>query len=129
MRAIDTNIVVRLIARDDERQLELAKALLDEPAIVLPSVVLETVWVLATSYAMGREAIVDELTALLANPNMLLTSPLAIRSALTAYRSGGQLPDHLHVALASEVGADVFATFDRKVVNHAATDVIINVLR
>jgi predicted nucleic-acid-binding protein len=128
MRAIDTNIVVRLVALDDDRQVALAKTVLAEPFIILPSVVLEATWVLSSSYAMPRDEIVDGLSAVFSNPNAVLASPQAIRSALAAFRKDGEFADHLHVALASEVGADVFATFDRKLGNRAASEVEIEML-
>lgn len=128
MRAIDTNVVVRLVALDDDRQVAIAEALILERFIVLPSVVLETVWVLATSYMMGREDIVDGLVAVFRNPNAVLISPQAIGSALAAFRTGGEFPDHLHVALASDAGAENFATFDRRLSNRVAPNMLIETL-
>jgi predicted nucleic-acid-binding protein len=128
MRAIDTNIVVRLIARDDERQVGNASALLHEPFILLPSVILESAWVLGTSYAMSRIEIVDSLVALARHPEAIVVSSQAVDAALQAFRIDGELADHLHVALAADAGATRFVTFDRRLTSRAATEVEIETL-
>jgi predicted nucleic-acid-binding protein len=128
MRAVDANIIVRLIVRDDDRQVATATILVEQPFIVLPSVVLEMIWVLASVYALPRRTIVDEVIAIFRNPNAVLMAPDAVRLALAAYRTGGQFPDHLHIALAKEVGASSFATFDRKLRNRAAPELKLETL-
>lgn len=47
MRAIDTNILVRLVARDEPEQLRIAAEIVEAGGVlVLPTVLLETEWVL-----------------------------------------------------------------------------------
>jgi len=56
---IDTNILIRLLTRDDAAQYDLVVALVgnteaDQPLIVNPVVVAETIWVLEKSYGTNR---------------------------------------------------------------------------
>lgn len=56
MTALDTNVLVRLIARDDPDQLEQARTLVQAGACFVPDTVLvETAWVLRSSYGATRD--------------------------------------------------------------------------
>ena len=58
MTAIDTNILVRFLTRDDETQFWKTTALFKKNDIFIPStVILETEWVLGYSYNFEPEAI------------------------------------------------------------------------
>jgi predicted nucleic-acid-binding protein len=48
MRAVDTNVLVRLIARDDSRQAVSAEAFVEHGAWVSVLALAEATWVLAT---------------------------------------------------------------------------------
>ena len=71
MIGIDTNVLVRLIVNDDERQSRAAERfLLDgggsgQPCYVSDVALIETVWVLETVYGYGREPVSDALSSLL----------------------------------------------------------------
>ena len=53
MRAIDTNVLVRLITRDDLRQTTLAENFVAKGAWVSPLALAEAVWVLESVYGVG----------------------------------------------------------------------------
>jgi predicted nucleic-acid-binding protein len=55
MRAVDTNILVRLIARDDPRQTAAAEAFIVNGAWVSLLALAEAVWVLGTVYDLNAE--------------------------------------------------------------------------
>ncbi len=113
MKAVDTNILVRLVTRDDERQAAAAEALVEAGnVLILPTVVLETEWVLRSRYGLSRRRIADGLTTLLGQPEIAVASGKAVAGALAAYAEGGDFADHLHFALAAEQGAAAFVTFD-----------------
>jgi predicted nucleic-acid-binding protein len=120
MRAIDTNIVVRLLARDNDDQLETAENLIGSPFLVLPTVILEAVWVLQTTYRLPRGELVLKLNDLLGNKNAILVSADALKQAVNSYGAGGDFGDMLHLALAAEANAESFATFDQKLVKAGA---------
>ncbi len=50
MRAVDTNVLVRLLARDDAAQAEAAEAFVAGGAWVSHVVLVETIWVLESVY-------------------------------------------------------------------------------
>ena len=54
MRAIDTNVLVRLLVRDDPRQCEAAEGFIAKGAWVSHLVLVETVWVLDACMAARR---------------------------------------------------------------------------
>jgi predicted nucleic-acid-binding protein len=114
VKAVDTNILVRLVTRDDERQAAAAEALVESgDTLILPTVVLETEWVLRSRYGLSRRRIADGLATLLGQPGIAVVSGKAVAAALAAYAKGGDFADLLHFALAAEQGATDFVTFDR----------------
>jgi predicted nucleic-acid-binding protein len=114
MRAVDTNIVVRLLARDNDDQLAIAEKLIGEPFLILPTVILEAVWVLQVTYKVSRSELALKLNDLLGNSNAILVSGDALKQAVDDYAIGGDFGDSLHLALAGEADAASFATFDKK---------------
>ena len=57
MRAVDTNVLVRLIVRDDPAQVEKAESFVAHGAWVSQTVLAETVWVLESVYGLDRAQI------------------------------------------------------------------------
>lgn len=119
MRALDTNILVRLFARDDRDQLARAEALLAEEFITMPTVLLEAVWVLQARYGMKRAELALKLRDFLGLDNAVIVSATAIGWAVERFAEGADFADALHLALATEAGAESFVTFDQRL----ATDV------
>ncbi|MBK8453311.1 MAG: type II toxin-antitoxin system VapC family toxin [Thiofilum sp.] len=112
MIEIDTNIIVRYLVKDDERQaLEATQFLDSHNCMVLPTVLLETVWVLSSKngYGWAREQVVSRLRHLLGLPAVYTPSPDAIYTALAWYEAGMDFGDALHLAHSGTQ----FATFDK----------------
>ena len=61
--AIDTNILVRFLTGDNERQTELATAAIEDAdsVIVSTTVLCETVWVLSRAFKLPRRRIAEVL--------------------------------------------------------------------
>ena len=115
MRAADTNILVRFLARDDEEQAGIADEIVAAgDLLVIPSVLLEAEWVLRSRYGLPRNEIATRLSAVCGQSGVTVASESAVLGALTAYATAGDFADLLHFALASELGATVFLTFDRE---------------
>lgn len=121
MIAIDTNVLVRLVTRDDEAQALRAKAVFDahgnEDGVLFVSdiVLVELCWTLERSYRLPRAAIATVLRALLGNSTVKLESPASVREALTRFAAGAVgFPDCLIVAKALETGCRQILTFDRR---------------
>lgn len=120
MQALDTNILVRLIARDDAEQVARAEAAVAAPFLLLPTVVLETEWVLRARYSLPRHRVADGLAIIAGLPTATIVSAAALAAALARWRDGGDFADHLHQALAAEADAVGFTTFDRKLATDTA---------
>jgi predicted nucleic-acid-binding protein len=117
--ALDTNILVRFLVEDDPAQSRRAKALLQkaidgaETCFVSDVVVCEIVWVLGTSYKVGRKEIGHNLGQLLRAQHLAFLSAERLGRALGAYESGrGDFADYLIREWAEEAGCEAVATFD-----------------
>ncbi|GGD91936.1 DNA-binding protein [Aureimonas endophytica] len=117
-RAIDTNILVRLIARDDPAQFEKVRRLFESgPVLVLTTVLLETGWVLRSAFGFSPERLAASLEALLSLPNVELEQEDLVIDALALFRAGLDFADAIHLAGARE--CDEFLSFDAALVKRA----------
>lgn len=118
MLAVDTNVVVRYLARDHARQTARADELFGtERILILKTVLLETEWVLRYTYGYDRHLIATGLRALGGLPQVLIEDQAAVAQALDWFAAGMDFADALH--LSGSGSADQFATFDRKLANFA----------
>jgi len=88
MIAIDTNVLLRYLLDDDDKQSPKAKILINgEHKVLVTDVVLtETVWVLkGKRYQVSKEIIVDIIHALFAEPNIQFEDAQAVWCALKDY--------------------------------------------
>jgi len=115
MRAVDTNILVRLIARDDERQAAAAERYIRDGAWASSLAVAETVWVLKTYYRRSAEQLIRALEILLQHRHLVLQDSEAVAAALALFRSKPSLgfSDCLILELARRAGHLPLGTFDR----------------
>lgn len=111
MIAIDTNVLVRLVTRDDDVQAKRAAALFERDEIYVgKTVLLETEWVLRFSYELKRPVILTVLKNAVGLPQVTVEDSPAVVEALELYDTGMDFADALH--LASSRSAVTFATFD-----------------
>jgi predicted nucleic-acid-binding protein len=118
--AVDTNVLVRLLVRDDEPQVRRVLGLLastreaKEKWFVAVPVLCELVWVLAGAFRVPRPQIADALAGLLDEDLYEVENRTAVGAALGRYRRGrGDFADYLVAALGRERGARLTYTFDR----------------
>lgn len=120
MRAVDTNVLVRLFVLDDAAQLAAARQATSSDLIFVPkSVIVELEWVLRRSYGQSRPTIVSVLEALLAAVNFRLEDDAAVTKAIEWFGRGMDLADALH--LASSAHTQAFMTFDVAMRRRAST--------
>lgn len=113
MIAIDTNIVVRLLTRDDEPQYQKSLKLFQEQNVFIPdTVILETEWVLRFAYDFNRDEILSGFKKLFGLSNVYLTSHSLLSSVLQWYENGLDFADALH--LAQSLSCSAFYTFDNR---------------
>ncbi len=120
MIAIDTNVLVRFLVRDNLEQAESARALLDtltpeEPGFICREVLLEVVWVLERSYRLSRAQIANVLQGLLTSDDFVIESSTSVSTILDTYRNGRDgFSDLMILAATGNAGANPLYTFDRK---------------
>lgn len=112
VKAVDTNILVRVLMRDTPAQTEAAERALKAGAMIPLTVLLETGWVLSSRYGLSRVNIADALSTLIDLPGVVVPEADAVRWALGRFAEKGDLGDLLH--LAASAGATAFQTFDRR---------------
>jgi len=96
---------------DDPVQSPRAKAILNEPFVLLASVLIEVEWVLRSQYGWSRAAIAEALAELIDLP-ALTEVAAAAGWAVERFAAGADFADMVH--LASAGGAARFITFDRR---------------
>ena len=113
MFAVDTNVVVRYLTRDDAEQFAKASALIGgEDVYVCTTVLLEAEWVPRRGYRFGRERIIAALAAFAGLPRVTLEDPALAAKALDWTRHGMDFADALHLAKAQ--GCEAFVSFDER---------------
>lgn len=118
--AIDTNVLVRLLVRDDEAQFAAARRLVDEaakadePVLIMLCALLETEWVLRSRYKLDREAIAGAFAHLLESGDVEFEHEPTVEEALQlwAQQSRADFADCLLSARAVHLGRSRFLTFD-----------------
>ena len=120
MRAVDTNIVVRLVVGDDPRQTALAEAELEKGFFVSHGVLMEAEWVLRSFSRLDREAIGGALRQFLNNADVIIPEPESVHWALDRYLDGADLPDMLHLIAAAPYGE--FPSFEKHLTKRAGPD-------
>jgi len=118
MLAVDTNVIIRYLTRDDAAQFAKADALVKSNDLhVCTTVLLETEWVLRHGYRFSRAEIVKALGAFAGLPRVTLEDPALAAQALDWMGRGMDFADALHLAKASE--CEVFVSFDRRLATSA----------
>lgn len=115
MRAVDTNVLVRLVTRDDARQVRAAEAFVAKGAWVSHIVLVESMWVLASVYDRGPSEIATAIEMLLSHKNLTLQDPDVVVAALAHYleKPATGFSDCLVLEVARKAGHLPLGTFDR----------------
>jgi len=115
MRAVDTNVLVRLITRDDARQLASASRWVEGGVWVSLLVLAETVWVLSAVYDRAPAEIASAVETLLNHRDLTLQDSDIVAAALVQFRKqpAVSFSDCLVLELARKAGHLPLGTFDR----------------
>jgi len=116
MRAVDTNLLVRLIVRDDARQVAAAESFVSSGAWVSHLVLAETVWVLDAVHELPPDRIAIAIEMLLTHETLTLQDADVVENALHHYRNRPALgfSDCLILEVARKAGHLPLVTFDRQ---------------
>ena len=118
--ALDTNVLVRYLVRDDKKQAEAARTLLEsltieQPGFVCREVIVELVWVLERSYKCSRDQIATVLEQLATTESLVVEAGSDVIRAASRYRSGNAgFSDLMILSAAERSQAHLLYTFDRK---------------
>ena len=115
MRSVDTNTLVRLIARDDLKQASAAQHFLEHGAWVSHLVLAETIWVLRAVYDRSPAELATAVEMLLEHAQLSLQDPDVVSAALASFRSKPSVgfSDCLILEIARKAGHLPLGTFDR----------------
>jgi predicted nucleic acid-binding protein len=116
MIAVDTNVLLRLLVRDDEGRTAAAADFLRRSAgetVLIPDLVLaEVVWTLLRLYRYSRGESAGAIRYLAGLADVEFESRDRVERALQALDSGGDFVDALLVDIARSNGASKLASFD-----------------
>lgn len=117
MRAVDTNVLVRLVTRDEPAQAAAADAFVGKGAWVSHLVLAETTWVLDAVYGLDAQRIGTAVEMLLSHEHLTIQDAEVVQAALEHYRGRPFLgfSDCLILELARKAGHLPLGTFDREV--------------
>jgi predicted nucleic-acid-binding protein len=115
MRAVDTNVLVRLVTRDDDRQACSAEAFIAKGAWVPLLALTEAIWVLDAVYKRSAKGLATAIEMLLHHEQLILQDSDAVAAALDLFRSRPALgfSDCLMLEVARKAGHLPLGTFDR----------------
>jgi predicted nucleic-acid-binding protein len=115
MRAVDTNLLVRLLVRDDAAQVEVAESFVAPGAWVSQLVLAETLWVLDAVYERSAAQLATAIDLLLDHQNLTLQDADVVEAALGHFRARPSLgfSDCLVLETARKAGHLPLGTFDK----------------
>ncbi|MFN0168632.1 MAG: PIN domain-containing protein [Bryobacteraceae bacterium] len=115
MRAVDTNVVVRLITRDDARQVASAESFVEKGAWVSVLALAEATWVLSSVFDLDAKELARAIEMLLHHRDLVLQDRDTVAAALELFRAKPTLgfSDCLMLQLARAAGHLPLGTFDR----------------
>lgn len=115
--AVDTNVLIRAVVRDDLAQAESAGKVLKDASLIAVAIpcLCEFVWVLRQVYGFSAADIGSAVKALLDTGNVVLNRP-AVEAGLAFLEAGGDFADGAIAYEGKWMGGETFVSFDRKAV-------------
>ena len=115
--AVDTNVLIRAVVRDDTDQANVAAKIMVDAALIAVALpcLCEFVWVLRKVYGFEVIDVVAAIRALLAVTNVETNRP-AVEAGLAVLEAGGDFADGVIAYEGNWLGGDIFVSFDRKAV-------------
>jgi predicted nucleic-acid-binding protein len=121
MLGLDTNVLIRFLVADDQRQFERARRLIaheanrSDPALISHLVLLECEWVLRSRYSRAKDDIISAFSGLLDSADVRVEDEACVEEALYVWKdSGAEFADCLIGARNRTLGCDATVSFDAK---------------
>jgi len=124
MRAVDTNVLVRLVIGDDPEQVRVAERFAASGAWASHLALAEAAWVLDSVYGRTAEQVATALDTLLNHKDLTLQDPDVVAAALQQFREHPALgfSDCLVLEIARKAGHLPLGTFDRNLAKLAGVE-------
>jgi predicted nucleic-acid-binding protein len=123
VRAVDTNVVVRLIVGDHPGQTALARAELAQGIFLSHGILMETEWVLRSYYRLSREEVGAALSELVDHADVVTPGLDSVRWALDRFGNGADMADMADMLqIVAAVGQREFASFETGLAKQAEPD-------
>jgi predicted nucleic-acid-binding protein len=115
MRAVDTNVLVRLIVGDDPKQVSVAEEFVVDGAWVPIVALAEATWVLSSAYGLSAAQLAGAVEKLLDQQKLTLQDPDVVSGALQRFkrRPAVSFSDCLILQMATKAGHLPLGTFHR----------------
>jgi predicted nucleic-acid-binding protein len=115
MRAVDTNVLIRLVTRDDAKQVLAAESFVAQGAWVPQLALAEFTWVLASVYDRDSAAIATAVEMLLNHQQLTVQDSDTVAAGIAEFRKRPAVgfSDCLMVEVARKAGHGPLGTFDR----------------
>jgi predicted nucleic-acid-binding protein len=115
MRAVDTNVLVRLATRDNARQVAAAEAFVEKGVWISTIVLVEAIWLLDAVYGLDPRRLATTVEMFLNHRDLTLQDADVVEAALALYRRKPTLgfSDCLVLEIARKAGHVPLGTFDR----------------
>lgn len=120
MIGVDTNVIVRFLAQDDDVQSPTATRFMsrlsrERPGFVSAVVLAEVSWVLSRAYKVSRDDLAEAIEGLLRSAELMIENADAAYRALSRYQASKsvEFADALIAQIARVAGADEVVTFDQ----------------
>jgi len=115
MRAVDTNVLLRLLVRDEPSQVRAAEQFVARGAWISHLAIVETLWVLDAIYSRNPGQIATAVEVLLNHQHLVVQDAEVVAAALATFRKRPMLgfSDCLVVEVARKAGHLPLGTFDR----------------
>lgn len=121
MPGLDTNVLVRWLVEDDDRQTLRAQKLFEaarssQASLFVPvTVMLELEWVLRSRYQFDKATVLGAINALLETQELEFQDEAALERAMHLYRSGlAEFADCVHAGICAAAGRAPMWTFDER---------------
>jgi predicted nucleic-acid-binding protein len=116
MRAVDTNVLVRVLLRDDPKQVAVADQFISAGAWVSHLVLMEAIWVLSTAAGLAPNDLARAIQMVLEHRDLTVEDSDTVTDALAEFRRHPALgfADCLILEVARKAGHLPLGTFDRQ---------------
>jgi predicted nucleic-acid-binding protein len=115
MKSVDTNVLVRLIVRDDPIQTRSAERFIASGAWISHLVLAETIWVMESVYDRNPTQLATAIEMLLSHQQLVMQDADTVAAALESFieKPRSDFSDHLILEIARKAGQLPLGTLDR----------------